>query len=235
MSALICLTYDDALPVHRALVAPELERCGLRGTFYAPAANGDLHAAVAAWRAVAAAGHELGNHTCWHPCRLRPGQAYRPTYQLNDYSRRRIRDEMLLANQVLALIDGQPVRTYAATCHDIAVGPDPGELFVEEMRELFPVVRAGHAEAASAGAIPFIAPAFSADRRTAADVIAAAEPMRHQADAWLVVLMHGVGEGTHNHFIAADEHARLIDWIAEQHDWLEGVTLLEAARRRGVA
>ncbi|MBI5831059.1 MAG: polysaccharide deacetylase family protein [Armatimonadetes bacterium] len=234
MSALLCLTYDDALPVHRELVAPALAARGLRGTFYAPAAAGDLHQAVDAWRAVAAAGHELGNHTCWHPCRLRPGSAYVPAYQLQDYTHRRIRDELRLANQVLTLVDGQTQRSYAATCHDTTIGPDPGASFFAEMAELFPIVRAGHAQAPSAGPMPFITPAFSADRRSAAEVIAAAEQMRGVADAWLVVLMHGVGEGTHNHHMAAEEHARLIDWLAEQSGWLAGVTLCEAARRRGV-
>ena len=43
MTALICLTYDDALPVHRETVAPDLAERGLRGTFYVPAARADLH------------------------------------------------------------------------------------------------------------------------------------------------------------------------------------------------
>ena len=38
MTAIICPHYDDALPVHRQFVAPELAKCVLRGTFYIPAA-----------------------------------------------------------------------------------------------------------------------------------------------------------------------------------------------------
>jgi len=45
--------------------------------------------------------------------------------------------------------------------------------------------------------------------------------------------MHGVGAGTHNNYIEADEHRRLIDWIAAQSGWLEAVTVLEAVARRG--
>ena len=50
MTALICLTYDDALPIHREVVAPLLAERGLRGTFYIPAARDDLHEHLADWR-----------------------------------------------------------------------------------------------------------------------------------------------------------------------------------------
>ena len=58
MSALICLTYDDALPVHREVVAPLLAERGLRGTFYIPAGRDDLHEHIDDWRRVAAMGCE---------------------------------------------------------------------------------------------------------------------------------------------------------------------------------
>jgi peptidoglycan/xylan/chitin deacetylase (PgdA/CDA1 family) len=69
--AAVSLTYDDCLPCHRLAVAPALSARDMAGTFYCPAASGDLHANVEAWRAVATSGHELGNHTCFHPCRRR--------------------------------------------------------------------------------------------------------------------------------------------------------------------
>ena len=80
MSALVCLTYDDALPVHRQVVAPLLAERGLRGTFYIPAARDDLHEHLADWRRVAEMGHELGNHSCFHTCRTRAGQRVVMTY-----------------------------------------------------------------------------------------------------------------------------------------------------------
>jgi hypothetical protein len=67
MSALICLTYDDALPVHCKFVAPLLAERGLRGTFYIPAARDDLHEYLDDWRKAAAMGHELGNHSSFIP------------------------------------------------------------------------------------------------------------------------------------------------------------------------
>ena len=72
--ACVSLTYDDALPRHFQEVAPTLERRGLRGTFYVPISGGLLDH-WDAWKAVAADGHELGNHTIFHPCR-KDGEIY---------------------------------------------------------------------------------------------------------------------------------------------------------------
>jgi sialate O-acetylesterase len=230
MTALICLTYDDALPIHRELVAPQLAERGLRGTFYVPAARDDLHDGLDGWRRVTAMGHELGNHSCWHPCRTRPDWDWKPPYRLEEYDCARIRDELLLANRVLRLIDGKTERSYGATCGDLTCGQS--ESFIDHIRDLFPIVRSGNNDRPLIGPSTFIVPAFHGDHRRAEDISAVAKSMRGQSDAWMVVIMHGVGIGTHNRFINADEHRRLIDWIATQRDWLQAVTMLEAAHQR---
>lgn len=227
MSALVCLTYDDALPVHREVVAPLLAERGLRGTFYIPAARDDVHSHVEGWRNVAAMGHELGNHSCFHPCRTRAEWDWKPPYRLEEYTRERIHDELLLANRVLHLIDGRSERSYGATCSDLSIGDD--ESFVDDIRELFSVVRSGIAEQPSAGVMPFVVPAMFVDFKRADEVIAVIELMGEQENAWLVLGMHGVGAGTHNNFMEADEHRRLIDWIANQCNWLISATVFEAA------
>jgi len=228
MSALVCLTYDDALPVHRQVVAPLLAERGLRGTFYIPAARDDFHNHLEDWRKVAAMGHELGNHSCFHPCRTRAEWAWRPPYRLEEYNHGRIRDELMLANRILQLIDGRAERSYGATCSDLTVGRD--ESFVEDIRDLFTVVRSGHTDRSLTGPIPFVAPAWFVDSRRVDEIITVIEPMREQNASWLILGTHGVGAGTHNNFMEADEHRRLVDWIASQRGWLEAVTMLEAAR-----
>jgi peptidoglycan/xylan/chitin deacetylase (PgdA/CDA1 family) len=63
--AAIVLTYDDALASQLANAVPALDRSGLHATFFLSAVRpGD----VSRWRAVAAKGHELANHTIFHPC-----------------------------------------------------------------------------------------------------------------------------------------------------------------------
>jgi len=232
MTALICLTYDDALPVHRETVALDLTERGLRGTFYIPVGRDDLHEHREAWSAVAAMGHELGNHSCWHPCRTRPEWEWKPPYRLEEYDRGRIRDELLLANRILTLIDGRTERSYGATCSDLTVGPDPGESFVDSLHDLFTIVRSGETREPTLGSLPFVVPSLYGDFRPAEVIIAVAEQMRDQPQACLVIGMHGVGAGTHNNLIEAEQHRHLIDWIAAQRTWLQAVTVLEAARQQ---
>jgi peptidoglycan/xylan/chitin deacetylase (PgdA/CDA1 family) len=232
MTALICLTYDDALPVHRETVASELAERGLRATFYIPAARDDLHLSLDGWRRAAAMGHELGNHSCWHPCRTRPDWDWKPPYRLEDYDHGRIRDELLMANRVLHLVDGRSERSYGATCGDTTCGPGEGVSFLDDIHDLFTVMRSGYSAQPQSGPLPFVVPFLPGDFRPASEIIAIAEIMRGQPEAWMIVGMHGVGSGTHNSFIAAVEHRTLIDWIAAQRAWLEAVTVLEAARRQ---
>lgn len=228
MSALVCLTYDDALPVHREVVAPLLSERGLRGTFYIPAACDDLHEHLADWRRVASMGHELGNHSCFHPCRTRAEWDWKPPYRLEDYTRERIHDELLLANRILHLVDGQTRRSYGATCGDLTIGKD--ESFVNDIRDLFTVVRSGHTDRPLTGAMPFVAPAWFVDFRRADEVIPVIESMRGQDNAWLILGMHGIGAGTHNNFMDAEKHRRLIEWVAGQKTWLASVNMVEAAQ-----
>lgn len=215
--AAVSLTYDDCLPCHRLAVAPALSARGLLGTFYCPASSGDLHANVESWRAVARSGHELGNHTCFHPCRRREGAAWPdPAYDLKTYSRRRIVDELHLAERVLQLVDGNDRRSYAATCGNTTVGPDGAEeSFVDDLRRFATVVRSGRGGVQPLRKPDFVLGSHSADGKDAATTIAAIEPVL-ASGGWLLIEMHGVGVGSHGLFVAEDQHTRILDWIAER-------------------
>lgn len=230
MTAQVCLCYDDALPVHREAVGPALAERGMRATFYVPAARDDLHREIEGWRRLARLGHELGNHSCWHPCRTRAEWAWKPPYRLEDYDAERIRDELLLANRILRLIDGRTERSYGATCGDLSCGPGGGMPFLDRIRDLFSGVRAGLDDRPMTGPAPFVLPTRSIDGETSADVIAALQSMRELEDGWMLLSLHGVGAGTHAGFMDAREHGDLIDWIARQSDWLRAVTVTEAIR-----
>ena len=66
--AAVCLTYDDGVDIHLDHAAPDLEAVNLRGTFYVPGHSRSLYERMDEWRALAARGHEIGNHTVFHPC-----------------------------------------------------------------------------------------------------------------------------------------------------------------------
>jgi sialate O-acetylesterase len=64
----VVLTYDDALNVHLDNAAPLLDSLGLKATFYLSGYSGTLNKRTDEWRKLASNGHELGNHTLFHPC-----------------------------------------------------------------------------------------------------------------------------------------------------------------------
>jgi peptidoglycan/xylan/chitin deacetylase (PgdA/CDA1 family) len=108
--AAVSLTYDDGLRSQLDHAVPQLDRLGLKGTFFLTLNNmsGDL----ARWQAAAAAGHEMANHTVTHPCHLR---AY---------------DEARLVAEELAPMEayldsnfpGPRFRGYAYPCDNTALG-----------------------------------------------------------------------------------------------------------------
>src|SRR6187431_112230 len=64
----VVLTYDDALNIHLDKVIPALNSFNFKGTFYLIASLPAVTNRTAEWRAAAKKGHELGNHTLYHPC-----------------------------------------------------------------------------------------------------------------------------------------------------------------------
>jgi peptidoglycan/xylan/chitin deacetylase (PgdA/CDA1 family) len=114
----VSLAYDDALDSQLDHALPALDRHRLRATFYLQMSN--AAGRLPAWRAAARRGHELGNHTLFHQCSgSAPGRPWVQAHRdLDTMSAQQMRDQVLLANAMLAAIDGQSGRTFAAPCGD---------------------------------------------------------------------------------------------------------------------
>ena len=138
--AAVCMSYDDGIMSHIQQAIPDLNAAGFRGTFYIQATNlrPDM---IAAWRIAAARGHELGCHSLFHPC---SGEYdwVPDEYNTEDYSLRRIFDELKVMNQFLYAVDGKQERTYAYPCHVKEVG---GISYVDTLsrKDLFTGARNG--------------------------------------------------------------------------------------------
>ena len=123
--AAIVLTYDDALLSQLDIAIPQLERAGLKATFFL---TSDLdYRTLPRWRDVARKGFELGNHTLYHPCLSTTdnpvsSETYTP-YQM-------VR-EIEVMNWMLYAIDGQKTRTYAYPCTDTVAG---GTSYVDTLK-----------------------------------------------------------------------------------------------------
>lgn len=64
--AAVSMRFDDAHPTHLDVAAPMLDEYGLTGTFLVPPGRQGFQDRQPEWVAVAADGHELGNHTMNH-------------------------------------------------------------------------------------------------------------------------------------------------------------------------
>jgi peptidoglycan/xylan/chitin deacetylase (PgdA/CDA1 family) len=119
----VVLTYDDALNVDLTNAIPALDSLGLKATFYISDYFGGLNSQILKWRSAVANGHELGNHTVYHPCEGgRAGREFvKPDYDLKYYTVRRITDEIKTMNVILKAIDGKTKRTFAYPCSDTKV------------------------------------------------------------------------------------------------------------------
>ena len=119
--ALVSLTFDDALPEHLDVAMPILERHGMRGTFYVNVGSESFLGRQDEWAAAAARGHELGNHTVFHPgVSSKPWVT--PGIALDTYSLDRMRLELEVANRVLTATDGQVERSFAFPCSNPWLG-----------------------------------------------------------------------------------------------------------------
>ncbi|MGD8175065.1 polysaccharide deacetylase family protein [Marinimicrobium sp. ARAG 43.8] len=122
--AAVNLAYDDALASQLENVVPALNERGFHGSFYVPAAAPLLMERLEEWRAAAAQGHELGNHSLFHQCsKTLPGREWVPDHQdLSQIPAAAYAEQIALANQFLFLIDGKTTRTFTPPCGDVQIG-----------------------------------------------------------------------------------------------------------------
>src|SRR5688572_9331856 len=102
----VTLAYDDALPQHLDIAIPDLEAANLRGTFYIGTRMGGsscFESRPAEWRAAAERGHEIGNHTQYHPC---SADWVKPNFRLEAYTISRMEGELVAANRDIAAVVG---------------------------------------------------------------------------------------------------------------------------------
>jgi hypothetical protein len=217
----VSLTYDDGLPVHHEVVDPLLRHHGLLATFY-PMIQSDLRLHPKHWRKLARAGHELGNHTVFHPCYQTSPDPYPwldDRYDLGSYTLAHMRSELEVANLVLHLLDGRTDRSYASTCCDLKIGRGGTEESIEPLlADLFVAARG---ELTNQIVLPANGPDLFNIGCIQADLCSLEELMNcvEQARAnggWAVLMIHGIGAGTHDLYLDQDVHNSFIDWLAQQ-------------------
>lgn len=230
----VSLTYDDGLPVHYEHVGPLLVEAGLRATFYPTIVADPLHHPER-WRELASQGHELGNHSLFHPCTRKPKRHgwLAPHLDLRDYTPERLRTELAVANLVLHLIDGRRERTYGNTCCETTIGRGEAEMAMDGvLQELFVAARGpGISKVADvrAGINLMQVGHYGADAQTFEDVRDEIERAA-EVGGWIVWMIHGVGQGTHGMYIDTDEHNKLVSWLGASRADVWTAPLVEVAK-----
>lgn len=133
--AAVCLTFDDGQDSHLDNAIPLLDSFNIKATFYCPGNKESLHNRLSEWKKIVENGHELGNHSLFHPCDGTLFDWVKPEYDLNQYSLNQIRMELYTANTLLKAVDGKSKRTYGYTCSNYKVRGDSS--YVDVVKELF--------------------------------------------------------------------------------------------------
>ncbi len=231
----VSLTYDDGLPVHYEYVGPSLVEAGLRGTFNVIGRSDLLHHPEQ-WRRLAQNGHELANHTLFHPCRRGPDYTWlEECYDLSDYTPERLRAELEIANLVLYLLDGKRERTYGNTCCDTTIGRGDQEMSMDDiLAELFVAARGPfNRQIANVkrGINLMQVGHFSGDKQDSGpEDLQTTIERAAEIGGWAVFMIHGVGEGTHSLYMEKSAHAKLVAWLAANKERIWTAPFIQVAR-----
>jgi peptidoglycan/xylan/chitin deacetylase (PgdA/CDA1 family) len=231
----VSLTYDDGLPVHYEYVGPALLEAGLRGTFNV-LIRGDPLQHPEKWRQLAHSGHELANHTLFHPCRRKAEDTWlEACYDLCDYTPARLRTELEIANLVLYLLDGKRERTFGNTCCNTTLGRGKQEMLMDDLlRELFVAARGPFTRQivnVKQGINLMQVGHFGGDRdNMALEDIQKTIERAMELGGWAVFMLHGVGEGTHSLYMEKSTHKKLVAWLAANQADIWTAPFIEVAK-----
>lgn len=222
--AAVVLTYDDALFVHLKNVAPALDSLNLKGTFYLTCKEPAFTEHLKDWKRIALNGHELGNHTLFHPCLGGPGREWvSADYDLRNYSVRRMKDEVRMTNVMLRAVDGKSKRTFAYPCGDLRVHDslylDPKEF-----------VAARGVEAKLIGRDEkelYNLSSFAVNNQSGEELINEVKRAIQEGKA-LVFLFHGVG-GEHDLNVSLEAHRQLLHFLKAHEKEIWTTTFIELA------
>lgn len=214
--AAVSLAYDDAVASQLDSAVPALARAGLKASFYLTLSSPAVAARLPEWRAVAAAGHELGNHTLFHQCSAAgPGRDWvAPENDLDTTSVAQMAAQIRLANTMLQAIDGRVERTFTVPCGDVMAG---GGNYLPAIRQEFVAIKSG-----AGGVVPDMdtldlhaVPVWAPEAVTGAQLIAMVEAARREG-TMLNITFHGVG-GDHL-AVSAQAHEALLRYLADHRD-----------------
>jgi len=225
----VVLTYDDSIDIDLDTVIPALDSAGLKGTFYLIGSSDVVNKRVSEWRAAAQHGHELGNHSMFHPCDgSLPGRAWVPReYDLSKYTVNRAVSEAIAMNTLLKAVDGKDVRTFAYPCGDLKIGDD---YFYNKLKSDFAGARGTQEGMQTIDQVDLSNIRCYVINGQSGDYMIDLVKKAQQTHTLLVFLFHGVGGG-HNINVSRSAHSELIHYLKDngQNIWI--ATMVDVAEQ----
>ena len=210
----ISLSYDDALNSHLDNAIPALNRHGLVASFYLILASPTVRDRLSEWRAAAMQGHELGNHTIYHPCSAAlPDRDWVKSYHnIDDYAIEEIVDEVTVANSFLHAIDGRNERTLTVPCGDFMAS---GENYIPAVRELFIAIKGFESEDTT------FADWWGAIEVSGPELVDRIEAEVAKGTKLFNIIFHGIGGDYLT--VSSEAHDYLLEYLAANQDayWVD--------------
>ena len=222
----IVLTYDDAIDQHLDNAIPVLDSLGLKATFYLTAFSNSMQTRLNDWKNLATKGHELGNHTLYHPCIGGKGREWvKPEYDMNNYTVQRMIDETRMTNLFLHALDGKTKRTFAFTCGDMKIGDSS---FINAMKNDFVAARAVRNEMHKINEVDLYNVDCYMVNNHSFEQMKEWVDKAMQTNSLLVILFHGVGGGNALN-VSLPAHRDILKYIKQNEKDIWVAPMLDVA------
>ncbi len=206
----VSLTYDDGLITQLENAMPQLDRAGIKATFFPSGESLREKSYAPAWKRAVKAGHELGCHTMNHPCDKKH-EFVIPGYSLQEYSAQRMKDEIIENMKVLKGFGCAKTESFAYPCAETSLGNNMSESYIPLIRGMFTAARGIKDEIADPYTVElYDTPSIgvTCGGKEMIDLVKQAE----SSGGWMIFLFHGVGGDYIS--VTTDAHAQLVEYLS---------------------
>lgn len=222
-TGIICLTYDDGLKSQLDIAIPQLDAAGLKATFFLNSVNGTPPPVVGKgsyelekWKQAANEGHELGNHSLFHPCPEKLG--WQNDIAIESYTIEKLMRELKCCDEMLTLIDEKGAHPiYAYPCNNTMID-DTDYSEILKKTGFIKYARVGGDENSMIVDVRNLdymkVPSYFVQQGTSGDeLIRFAEKVRREGGLG-IYQFHGIDSQIFQ--VSADAHKQLLDYL-KQH------------------
>jgi sialate O-acetylesterase len=224
----VVLTYDDAIDQHLDNAAPVLDSLKLKVTFYVTAFSQSMQTRLKDWKKLPLKGHELGNHTLFHPCigNTTGREWVSKDNDLNSYTVKRMENEMRMTNLFLQSLDGKTQRTFAFTCGDMKIADSA---FINGMKKDFVAARAVRNEMHKINEVDLYNVDCYMVNNNSFEEMKTWVDKAIQTNSLLVILFHGVGGGN-GLDVSIENHRKILRYIKQKEKDIYVAPMLDVAK-----